>query len=813
MMNHDSDNQHMDEINYLKEMSNDSSDEFFASADEGSDSEMPSTVKLLDSKSAKDSSIAKPKSNNSWNSWEDKLSSKLSPKNVSTTDRKETSIEKPLPGVKEGGSLNSMAELMVKLEDVPENQIVDNKLVPLIEGDSWDVEDDPWSNPQESNKTTASLPPVNSRKVMTDNNPEQKKNLPSEDAWDAEDGSFGEIVSRQTENAPRALATQLLSTKFEDLGEFDPLEKVNEVSKFTDKSSARSPKKITLCKILENPANSEDTDAWNVEDDPWGESADEPSGEVAKESDPPENIQPPEVEDSLTEVVKDSDRKSKSQSKSVKEDLSKSIPAKEVLLSRSSKEEESAWDLEDDPWVESQSKEAGESNAWDLENDHWTHTEPKKKASSTEADWDNVEDLHAKLSSLAGPPSITSQELASTASALVKSVGGGLASFMAGLKMPNLSGFEESQAPKPPPEGEANEQAATTGSGWSAWDLGSIAKTLTSTVENTFLSLAKGMQLITGGVDILEQIGRKTFTALKENDPGLVYTKRFLRPVDLSSGQGPKLSQVSHDINIFDHYSTQIGELCLVVMGTCLSYPSASIFVECISQSMNIALNIMIENDILMRMLREARDHQHTPEPGSVEARRGDLAFQLESRLALVHMEALELLSSRASARLTTKLTRLESSSQDDVDISSLTSEGGVLERIWQALQVKKVDSEEPEQDAGIEYPVASLSDAVKVLDQIVPGNALIKTCDEVQNKSKELEPDLPMKEIFYRSIEALAERTSAVLGYLHKLAECLLIGQQHHYRDHFNGGFLDVAEKVARFPIGPCYGYNFPDP
>lgn len=128
-------------------------------------------------------------------------------------------------------------------------------------------------------------------------------------------------------------------------------------------------------------------------------------------------------------------------------------------------------------------------------------------------------------------------------------------------------------------------------------------------------------------------------------------------------------------------------------------------------------------------MLREARDHQHqhTPEPGPVEARRGDLAFQLESRLALVHMEALELLSSRASARLTTKLTRLESTSQDDVDISSLTSEGGVLERIWQALQVKKVDSEAPEQDAGFEYPVASLSDAVKVLDQIVPGNALIK--------------------------------------------------------------------------------------
>lgn len=110
------------------------------------------------------------------------------------------------------------------------------------------------------------------------------------------------------------------------------------------------------------------------------------------------------------------------------------------------------------------------------------------------------------------------------------------------------------------------------------------------------------MQLITGGVDILEQIGRKTFTALKENDPGLVYTKRFLRPVDLSSSQGPKLSQVSHDINIFDHYSTQVGELCLVVMTICLDYSSAFIFVECISRAINIALRIIIENGILMRV-------------------------------------------------------------------------------------------------------------------------------------------------------------------------------------------------------------------
>ncbi len=60
-------------------------------------------------------------------------------------------------------------------------------------------------------------------------------------------------------------------------------------------------------------------------------------------------------------------------------------------------------------------------------------------------------------------------------------------------------------------------------------------------------SLLKGMQLLHGGVDVLETIGRKTYTALKENDPGLSYTKQFLRPAERN--QMPKLSQVSYIFN------------------------------------------------------------------------------------------------------------------------------------------------------------------------------------------------------------------------------------------------------------------------
>lgn len=111
------------------------------------------------------------------------------------------------------------------------------------------------------------------------------------------------------------------------------------------------------------------------------------------------------------------------------------------------------------------------------------------------------------------------------------------------------------------------------------------------------------------------------------------------------------------------------------------------------------------------------------------EARRGDLAFQLELRLALVHMEALELLSSRASARLTTELTRLEAYHETfDDDVISLTAEGGVLERIWQTLQLKDREADSHGQiNASAPGPSTTLSNAVKVLDQVVPGNVLVK--------------------------------------------------------------------------------------
>lgn len=137
-------------------------------------------------------------------------------------------------------------------------------------------------------------------------------------------------------------------------------------------------------------------------------------------------------------------------------------------------------------------------------------------------------------------------------------------------------------------------------------------------------------------------------------------------------------------------------------------------------------------------MLREACDQhaaQLSEEPFSSqsEARRGDLASQLESRLALVHMEALELLSSRASARLGTKLARLEALHNIDDDeehhrsVHSLTAEGGVLERIWRTLQLKDQEEKAEVTGEGTFVFTTTLVGAVATLEAVTPGNALLK--------------------------------------------------------------------------------------
>ncbi|VDN15842.1 unnamed protein product [Dibothriocephalus latus] len=89
-------------------------------------------------------------------------------------------------------------------------------------------------------------------------------------------------------------------------------------------------------------------------------------------------------------------------------------------------------------------------------------------------------------------------------------------------------------------------------------------------------------------------------------------------------------------------------------------------------------------------------------------------------------MEALDLVSSRASAHLHAKITSLENrefprstTKREDMSISSLTSEGGVLEKIWQTLQADESQSEE--EHGAVENIMANLN----LLDSVCPAAAI----------------------------------------------------------------------------------------
>lgn len=131
-------------------------------------------------------------------------------------------------------------------------------------------------------------------------------------------------------------------------------------------------------------------------------------------------------------------------------------------------------------------------------------------------------------------------------------------------------------------------------------------------------------------------------------------------------------------------------------------------------------------------MLREAAANHETRKASKTGAgtdsddsgRRGDFVYQLESCHALVHMEALELLSFRASTRLHAKLSRLESSASS-ADVSSLTSDDSVLKKIWQLLQLSDDDDEEEEEDYNC--VLNDFSSALESLDPITTGANLEK--------------------------------------------------------------------------------------
>ncbi|KAF7256710.1 hypothetical protein EG68_06451 [Paragonimus skrjabini miyazakii] len=281
---------------------------------------------------------------------------------------------------------------------------------------------------------------------------------------------------------------------------------------------------------------------------------------------------------------------------------------------------------------------------------------------------------------------------------------------------------------------------------WDWTGVTSFAQQLTSSLQ------AKSLNLVQEGVNVLEQIGKKTMSVIEENDPGFRYTKSFLRPPGLRDR--PNLSQVIREAHERDKISQQS------------VHDSRTAFNQ------------------------------------------GSFTVQLELRRALVHLEALELVSDQAESQLHARLDTLPAS-------CNLTLHDGLLESIWKALQLDVYEEEEEEEvnsgenlcstliaDSSVadilglpafipaelrdSYP-SGLSDeqariwaifeqSLKKIEMIYSGESLFRTVVCAWTATKTVGNVTDVQMIFFSAIAALAEVTSADLEYLHKMAECALV-------------------------------------
>ncbi|CAH8542261.1 unnamed protein product [Heterobilharzia americana] len=314
--------------------------------------------------------------------------------------------------------------------------------------------------------------------------------------------------------------------------------------------------------------------------------------------------------------------------------------------------------------------------------------------------------------------------------------------------------------------------------GWSG--LSSLSQQLTSSLQATSLNLVQG------GVDVLELIGRKTMSVLAENDPGYEYTKKFLHPPN-SANNRPNLSKILREA--YELHSSS-----------------------------------------------ESTNSKYSKE------KRGDFTYQLEYCRALLHLESLELVSEQASNQLNNRLDFLSSPNNCPID----QNYEHLLETIWNHLNLDEtsndeylmtnngsesdgdnnntmtensytclmgklkdkhiLDTNDKNDEIQQQLPKDLTSRSIELwckvikisccLNIIYSNDRFLKTATDVWNTCDVSKSgQCSVEEIFFQSISSLAQFTSAYLEYLHKFSECILVKLHKIDTD-----FVELSQILACF-------------
>uniref|UniRef100_A0A182JC86 Protein FAM114A2 n=1 Tax=Anopheles atroparvus TaxID=41427 RepID=A0A182JC86_ANOAO len=226
-------------------------------------------------------------------------------------------------------------------------------------------------------------------------------------------------------------------------------------------------------------------------------------------------------------------------------------------------------------------------------------------------------------------------------------------------------------------------------------------------------------KVISGGLDTLEGIGKKTMTILQENDPGLLNKRKLL---GLEPNNGVILSQVLREAKA----KTEESE----------------------------------------RNLKQIQKHQYKKK----------LHFEtlFDDYHGLVHLEALEMLSKQASLKLDSLMAPLTGKALEDLQET--------MSEVKELCELPDMDNDDADGRHTADELEEKLKEAIVDLDPNVKVDfsEIVKSWTEYTTWIAGDGEERSVQDIFEKAMRALAQTTALCVLRMHKLAEILLISEHH---------------------------------
>ncbi|XP_034714501.1 protein NOXP20 isoform X2 [Etheostoma cragini] len=292
-----------------------------------------------------------------------------------------------------------------------------------------------------------------------------------------------------------------------------------------------------------------------------------------------------------------------------------------------------------------------------------------------------------------------------------------------------------------------------------------VFSTITHAVQNT------GKSVISGGLDALEFIGKKTMTVLAETDPGFKKTKTLMqKTVSLSQmlkeakekerarlGNHPISAPTAHYGILFDDYQGLSHLEALEILSNESEVKVQAFLSSLIEEEQEEVKNelIFIKNIFIKQEEGEEEENNKEEEKGGGEQTKDNAADGEEFVSVLT-----ELLFELHIAATPDKLSKARMRAHDWVSV------------VEQPVTTKTVDQEMQDQPAGEASPGEKGTEEKKKNEE---HGEEVKEGEE--KKEKENDPR-SVEAVYLSSVGSLAEVTARSIEQLHKVAELILHGQ-----------------------------------